>query len=220
MKRQILTAVMVAVFGAIVYVGAARQGGATQTPAPPDKHFDFKEPKVQKGDIAVIDTVLGTIKFEFLEDKAPKHVANFEKLAEAGFYDGTAFHRVIPGFMIQGGDPNTRGKDSSTFGTGDPGWKVDAEFNDTPFERGIVGMARSQDPNSAGSQFFIMVGSAPFLNNQYTAFGKVTEGMDVADKLVAIKTVGRPTDQVVNIDQTRVKSIKIVHPEPKTNGGG
>jgi|SRR5579871_4658453 len=212
MTRQLLTALAVASLTAVVVIGAAHSGRRTQGD-PPQKHFDFKEPKVQKGDIAVIETNLGTIKFEFLLDKAPKHAANFEKLAEAGFYDGTAFHRVVPGFMIQGGDPNTRGKDESTYGMGDPGWKLDAEFNDTPFERGIVGMARAQDPNSAGSQFYIMVAPAPFLNNQYTAFGKVTEGMDIADKIVMVPNVGRPTNRVVDINSARVKSIKIFHPK-------
>lgn len=181
---------------------------------PPDRHLVFKNPKVQKGDIAVIETDFGTIKFE-LSDKTPKHAANFEKLADAGFYDGTAFHRVKPGFMIQGGDQNTLGTDESKYGQGDPGWTVPAEFNDTKFDRGIVGMARSQDPNSAGSQFFIVVAPSYFLNKQYTAFGKVISGMDAVDKIVQVPTVGAPTDQVIDINKTRVKSIKIIHPGGK-----
>ncbi|MHB8636206.1 MAG: peptidylprolyl isomerase [Fimbriimonadaceae bacterium] len=168
---------------------------------------------MQKGDIAVIETNLGTIKFEFLLDVAPNHVANFEKLADAGFYDGTRFHRVIPGFMIQGGDPNSRGADRSIMGTGDPGWTVKAEFNDTPFERGIVGMARANDPNSAGSQFFIMVAPARALDHQYTAFGKVTEGMDVVDKIVDLPRDGRDNPKEEN--PAIVKSVKIIHPTPK-----
>jgi len=171
------------------------------------KKFTFADPGVQKGDVAVVETSMGTIKFT-LDDKTPNHVANFEKLANAGFYDGTAFHRVVPHFMIQGGDPNTRSK-SGPYGGGDPGYKIKSEFNSTPFERGIVGMARSQDVDSAGSQFFIMVDSNPGLNNQYTAFGKVTEGMDVADKIVAVPTDG---DAVKDIDKVRIKSVKIVHP--------
>lgn len=135
-------------------------------------------------EVAVIETTHGTIKLEFFEDKAPGHVKNFKDLANKNFYDGTTFHRVIPGFMIQGGDPNSKSDDRSQHGTGGPGHSIDAEFNDTKHERGVLSMARSQDPNSAGSQFFICVKDAFFLDGQYTAFGKVVEGMDVADKIV------------------------------------
>lgn len=140
-----------------------------------------------KGKVAVIETNLGTIKFKFLSDKAPGHVENFEKLAKKGFYDGTRFHRVIPGFMIQGGDPNSKSGNRATMGTGDPGYKIKAEFNDTKHIRGIVSMARSSDPDSAGSQFFICVDDASFLDNKYTAFGQVVSGMDVVDKIVNLK---------------------------------
>ena len=125
MNRNILPGLMVVALGSLVFARGSDspQGGAAQrTPPTQERHFNFKEPKVQKGDIAVIETNLGTIKLEFLLEKAPKHAANFEKLAEAGFYDGTKFHRVIPGFMIQGGDPNSRGSDRSIMGSGDPGW--------------------------------------------------------------------------------------------------
>ena len=136
---------------------------------------------------AVIETPFGEIELEFLSDKAPRHVENFLKLARDGKYDGTTFHRVIPGFMIQGGDPTTA--DTSLprerHGTGDPGYSIDAEFNDTPHLRGVVSMARSQDPNSAGSQFFVCVADSRFLDNQYTAFGRVVKGMEAADKVVA-----------------------------------
>jgi len=213
MYRQIFAGLAVAALGSLVLArGSSAPGAFRQTPATQDKKFDFKEPNVQKGDIAVIETNLGTIKFEFFQDKTPKHAANFEKLADAGFYDGTKFHRVIPDFMIQGGDPNSRGDDRSIMGTGDPGWKVDAEFNDTPYERGIVGMARSQDVNSAGSQFFIMVAANSGLNNKYTAFGKVTEGMDIADKIVALPRDDRDNPNAAN--PAIVKSVKIVHPAP------
>lgn len=140
-----------------------------------------------KGKIAVIETNLGTIKFQFLDNKAPGHVKNFIDLAKKGFYDGTRFHRVIPGFMIQGGDPKSKAGDRAVMGTGDPGYKIKAEFNDTKHDRGIVSMARSQDPDSAGSQFFICVAKADFLDGKYTAFGKVTEGLDVVDKIVNLK---------------------------------
>ena len=140
-------------------------------------------------DIAVIETKFGTIELEFFPDKAPGHVKNFKTLAKTGFYNGTLFHRVIPGFMIQGGDPNTKSPDRSMHGMGGPGYSIKAEFNDIKHDRGIVSMARSQDPNSAGSQFFIVVRDSHFLNGQYTVFGKVTQGMDVADKIV-----GAPRD--------------------------
>ena len=135
---------------------------------------------------AIIETRLGNIEIEFFEDKAPGHVKNFTDLAKKGFYDGTTFHRVIPGFMIQGGDPNTKDATGSRarHGTGGPGYNIKAEFNDTPHKRGIVSMARSQDPDSAGSQFFIVVKDSNFLDRQYTAFGRVVSGMEVADKIV------------------------------------
>ena len=135
-------------------------------------------------EIAVIETSLGNIEFEFLEDKAPGHAKNFKDLANDEFYNGTIFHRVIPGFMVQGGDPNTKSEDRSTHGTGGPGHTVKAEFNDESHERGIVSMARSQDPDSAGSQFFVVTKDSDFLDGQYTAFGRVISGMDVVDKIV------------------------------------
>jgi peptidyl-prolyl cis-trans isomerase B (cyclophilin B) len=135
---------------------------------------------------AVLKTPLGEMEIEFFPDKAPRHVKNFLDLARKGFYDGTTFHRVIPGFMIQGGDPNTRDPKAprSQHGTGGPGHTVNAEFNDTSHKRGIVSMARSQDPNSAGSQFFIVVKDSPYLDRNYTAFGIVVSGIEVADKIV------------------------------------
>lgn len=142
---------------------------------------------VQPGEeVAVLQTNLGRIVLRFLEDKAPNHVANFKKLAREGFYDGTKFHRVIPGFMVQGGDPNSRLEDRNMHGTGGPATRLRAEFNDTHHARGILSAARSSDPHSAGSQFFLMVASAPHLDRQYTAYGEVVEGMDVVDKIVAL----------------------------------
>ena len=156
--------------------------------------------------IAVIETSMGNIELEFLEDVAPGHVKNFKDLANKGFYDGTIFHRVIPGFMIQGGDPNSKSEDRSSHGTGGPGYTIKAEFNDTPHDRGILSMARSQDPNSAGSQFYIVVKDSHFLDGQYTAFGKVINGMDVADKIV-----NSPRDAADNPnDRIEMKSVKIV----------
>ncbi len=132
-------------------------------------------------------TTLGPITIELDSEKAPKTVANFLAYVESGHFDGTIFHRVIPGFMIQGGDPNTKGTDKSKYGQGGPDHNVKAEFNKKSHKRGILSMARSQHPDSAGSQFFIVVKDSPFLDRQYTVFGEVVTGMDVADKIVSQK---------------------------------
>ena len=139
---------------------------------------------------AVVNTNLGNIQFELLSDIAPETVRNFIKLAKSGFYDGTLFHRVIPKFMIQGGDPNTKEADKSTWGTGGPGYNIKAEFSPRSHLRGIVSMARSSDPDSAGSQFFIVTGDSTFLAREYTVFGQVVNGMEVADKIVNLPRDG------------------------------
>ncbi len=136
---------------------------------------------------AIIETNLGTIVFKLLPDLAPETVRNCEKLARDGFYNGTLFHRVIPGFMIQGGDPNTKSGNKNTWGMGGPGYTIKAEFSSRSHHRGIVSMARAQDPNSAGSQFFIVTTDSTFLDRQYTVFGEIIEGMDVADKIVNLQ---------------------------------
>ena len=149
---------------------------------------------------AIIETKHGEIEIELFEDKAPGHVKNFTDLAKKGFYDGSTFHRVIPGFMIQGGDPGTKDKDAprSRHGVGGPGYTIKAEFNDTAHKRGIVSMARAQDPDSAGSQFFIVVSDSLFLDRQYTAFGRVVRGIEIADKIVAAPRDPRdnPNDRI------------------------
>ncbi len=132
----------------------------------------------------IINTKFGKIIFKLLPDNAPETVRSFVKLAESGFYDNTLFHRVIPGFMIQGGDPNTKQTDKSNWGMGGPGYSINAEFSSRSHLRGIVSMARGTDVNSAGSQFFIVTSDSTFLDKQYTVFGEVIEGMDVADKIV------------------------------------
>ena len=139
---------------------------------------------------ANIETNFGKISFKLIPELAPETVRNFEKLAKDGFYNGTLFHRVIPGFMIQGGDPNTKTDNKSSWGTGGPGYNINAEFSSRSHLRGIVSMARSQDPNSAGSQFFIVTSDSTFLDRQYTVFGEVTEGMDIADKIVNLERDG------------------------------
>ena len=164
-------------------------------------------------EVGVITTSMGVMVVEFYPDVAPNHVANFKKLAKSGFYDGTCFHRVIPGFMIQGGDPNTKNDNAKdTWGMGGPGYQINAEFNSKHHARGILSMARSNDPNSAGSQFFICHADAGNLDGQYTVFGNLIKGYDVLDKIATTPTEAqdRPITRV-NID-----SIKIV-PESSLN---
>jgi len=175
------------------------------------KNYSKEEIKKMTDTTAVIDTKFGKIELKFFPEVAPNHVNNFIDLAKKGFYDGTTFHRVIPGFMIQGGDPNTKDPDRKKHGMGGPGYAVKAEFNQTPHKRGILSMARSSDPDSAGSQFFICVGDAPFLDRQYTAFGQVTSGMDVADKIV-----GQPRDKQDNpLERVEIKVQLIEKPASK-----
>jgi peptidyl-prolyl cis-trans isomerase B (cyclophilin B) len=163
-------------------------------------------------EVAIIKTGAGEMVIEFWPDVAPKTVENFKKLAREGFYDGTCFHRIVRGFMVQGGDPLTKDpKAESRWGTGGPGHSVKAEFNEKPHVRGVVSMARSQDPDSAGSQFFICLGDARFLDRQYTAFGKLTKGDDVLGKLGDTPTTrsggGENSKPTVRVG---VESIKIV----------
>ena len=139
---------------------------------------------------AIIKTSFGNIKFNLVPDIAPETVRNFSQLTKSGFYDGTLFHRIIPGFMIQGGDPNTKNPDKSTWGQGGPGYNLKAEFNSRSHLRGIVSMARATDPDSAGSQFFIVTSDSTFLDRQYTVFGEVVEGMEIVDKIVNLPRDG------------------------------
>jgi peptidyl-prolyl cis-trans isomerase B (cyclophilin B) len=156
---------------------------------------------------AVIKTNVGEMVLEFWPDVAPGHVKNFKDLAAKGFYDGTCFHRVIKDFMIQGGDPNTKDESAqSMWGTGGPGYKIKAEFNDKTHTRGVLSMARSNDPNSAGSQFFICHGDPRFLDRQYTAFGKLIAGDDVLESIATAQT--GPRD--VPVKRVHVESIRIV----------
>lgn len=155
---------------------------------------------------AIIKTKFGDIEIEFYPDVAPRHVENFIKLAKDGFYNGTIFHRVIPGFMIQGGDPNTKDTlKKETYGQGGPGHNVKAEFNDIPHKRGIVSMARAADPDSAGSQFFIVVEDSRFLDRKYTVFGQVKKGIGVADKIVNL-----PRDERDNPKERAEMTVTIV----------
>jgi peptidyl-prolyl cis-trans isomerase B (cyclophilin B) len=163
--------------------------------------------QTNSAEVAIINTTEGTMVVEFWRDAAPNTVENFKKLAEKGFYDGTCFHRVIKGFMIQGGDPLTKDPaKEDTWGTGGPGYSIKAEFNDHSHVRGVISMARSQDPNSAGSQFFICDGNPTFLDHQYTAFGKLIKGDDVLTKIANTPT--HPPDRPDR--RMGVISIKIV----------
>ena len=158
---------------------------------------------------AVIHTRLGDITLRFFPDVAPNHVDNFITLAKKGFYNGTTFHRVIPGFMIQGGDPNSKNPDKSKHGTGGPGYQIKAEFNDKPHKRGTLSMARSQHPDSAGSQFFICVADAKFLDGKYTVFGEVVSGMETVDAIVSQKRDARD-NPLERIEMT----VEIKNPAP------
>jgi len=165
------------------------------------------EEKKAVNEVAVIKTSEGTMVLEFWPDVAPGHVKNFKDLANKGFYDGTCFHRVIKDFMIQGGDPNTKDESKqASWGTGGPGYQIKAEFNDKAHTRGVLSMARSSDPNSAGSQFFICHGDPRFLDHQYTAFGKLIKGDDVLEKIGTTPT--GPRD--VPVKRMNIESIKIV----------
>lgn len=169
--------VAVLIGSAILFLSAGLVLAADKSTAP--------KAEPSKGPRAIIKTKFGDIEVKFLPDVAPKHVENFIKLAKDGFYNGTIFHRVIPGFMIQGGDPNT--KDSlkkDTYGQGGPGYSIKAEFSDMPHKRGTVSMARANDPDTAGSQFFIVVEDSRFLDNKYSVFGEVVKGIGVTDKIV------------------------------------
>ena len=168
---------------------------AKQYSAPVDQKID-----PNKTYRARLDTTHGPIELQLDPKVAPGHVNSFVFLAREGFYNGVPFHRVIPGFMIQGGDPTGTG-------TGGPGYKVKAEFNKTKHTRGVLSMARTNDPNSAGSQFFIMHADAPVLDNQYTAFGKVTSGIEVVDKIVNLPRDGndRPRGELPRINSVTIE---------------
>jgi len=169
-------------------------------------------PMNASNEVAVIKTNEGAMVVQFWTDAAPNTIENFKKLARSGFYDGTIFHRIVKGFMIQGGDPNSKdpGKESR-YGEGGPGYKIKAEFNDHSHQRGVISMAREPDPDSAGSQFFICLAPVPRLDGEYTTFGKLIKGDDVLQKIgdtpVTRNSVGessKPTKRTV------IESIKIV----------
>jgi peptidyl-prolyl cis-trans isomerase B (cyclophilin B) len=191
MRRQVIVTMAAAlVLGGSMVLGMGILFAADKVPV--GKAEGAKSPK------AIVKTKYGDMDITFFPEKAPKHVENFIALAKSGFYNGTIFHRVIPGFMIQGGDPNTKDLNKpETYGQGGPSHRLKAEFNDIPHRRGILSMARSNDPDSAGSQFFIVVKDSNFLDGQYTVFGEVVKGMEVADKIVSLPRNSRdlPTER-------------------------
>jgi peptidyl-prolyl cis-trans isomerase B (cyclophilin B) len=169
--------------------------------------------KADEPEAAVINTSEGTMVVQFWTDAAPKTIANFKRLARAGFYDGTCFHRVIKGFMIQGGDPLSKDPSKeASWGSGGPGYTIEAEFNDHPHVRGVLSMARTQDPNSAGCQFFICHGNPRNLDHQYTTFGKLMRGDDVLEKIATTGThrPDRPNKrmEIINIKIVPLSSVK------------
>lgn len=202
--------------GGLLMIGPARAQGQTPptngpngAPASVSSGPDRAEPAGtgQEREVAVIQTSEGTMVIEFWPEVAPGHVENFKKLARQGFYDGTCFHRVIKGFMIQGGDPLTKDETQKhRWGTGGPGYTIKAEFNARKHVRGVVSMARRNDPDSAGSQFFICHGDAPHLDGRYTAFGRLIRGEDVLDRIAntATDAQDRPLKRI------QVESIRII----------
>jgi len=195
--KNILTAFIVAIVVLSVTPGFAQQAPKAATP---------QEIKKMSTTTAVLDTKFGKITLKFFPDVAPGHVKNFIDLAKKGVYNKTVFHRVIPGFMIQGGDPISKDPAKRrAYGTSGPGYTIPAEFSDRPHKRGTLSMARTNDPNSAGSQFFICVADAPFLNKQYTVFGEVVSGIEVVDKIVA-----QPRDANDNPNERIEIKVKIV----------
>jgi peptidyl-prolyl cis-trans isomerase B (cyclophilin B) len=189
-----LTILSIGVFGGL-------PSSAQQTP----KKLTKQEIKNMSTTKAIIETKFGNITLKFFPDVAPGHVKNFIDLAKKGLYDGTTFHRVIPGFMIQGGDPNSKDPNKSKHGQGGPGYTIKAEFSDKPHKRGTLSMARAGHPDSAGSQFFICVADAPFLNKQYSVFGEVESGMEAVDKIVS-----QPRDASDNPNERIEMKVKIV----------
>lgn len=194
--------------GSAFAAGAAKGKAAAKSVGSPD-------------DVAVMETSKGRMVIEFWPKDAPKTVANFKKLARSGFYNGTGFHRIIAGFMVQGGDPKSKNPKAPDLGTGGPGWTIPDEFNDHKHEKGVLSMAHTAEPNSGGSQFFLMHGAAPFLDHKYSAFGHVVEGMDVVDAIANVKTGPNPSMPGENskpLEWVTVKSVKIV-PRAVAMGG-
>jgi len=166
---------------------------------------------ITQKEYAVLTTIFGDITIEFNEENAPSTVENFKSLAQSGFYDGTIFHRIVPGFVIQGGDPNTIESSRDTWGMGDPGYTIPPEFSDLKHRKYVVSMARGTDVNSAGSQFFIVWDDSPWLDNQYTIFGEVISGQEIVEQISSLET--NSNDQPIDPTKARIEEIKIFVPK-------
>jgi peptidyl-prolyl cis-trans isomerase B (cyclophilin B) len=204
-----VTAIGMLAAGSAFAAGAAKGKAAAKAVGSPD-------------DVAVMETSKGRMVIEFWPKDAPKTVANFKKLARSGFYNGTGFHRIIAGFMVQGGDPKSKNPKAPDLGTGGPGWTIPDEFNDHKHVKGVLSMAHTAEPNSGGSQFFLMHGAAPFLDHKYSAFGHVIEGMDVVDAIANVKTGPNPSMPGENskpLEWVTVKSVKIMSRAAAMGGG-
>lgn len=201
-------------FGCVAVLAACHFLGSTNDVSDAEKNIRKEnQPTMNKNmtEVAVINTTEGAMTVEFWPDVAPKTVENFKKLAQSGFYNGTCFHRIISGFMIQGGDPKTKDKAlEAEWGTGGPGYTIKAEFNKKQHVRGVLSMARAMHPDSAGSQFFICHGDARFLDGQYTAFGKVIKGDDVLEKIATTPCVSSGREKSKPVKRIEVLSVEIV----------
>ena len=226
-SKNVRNALLVATLG--VFVAGAAGAADTMTKAPEAKQAAKPAPTMKAkaskpaDEVAVIETSKGRMVVEFWEKDAPQTVANFKKLARQGYYDGTGFHRIIKNFMIQGGDPKSKNANAPDLGTGGPGYTIKDEFNTHPHVKGVLSMANTGTPNSAGSQFFIMHGTAPTLDGHYTAFGHVTVGMDVVDKIANSPTGPNPSMPGENskpMEWTTLKSMKIMSKSAALAAGG
>ena len=210
MKTLLLTVAAVLALGVIQGRAGDGKKANASVAAAVEASKDTKK-SVNTNEVAIIKTSKGEMVVEFFSDVAPKTVENFKGLSAKGFYDGTAFHRIIAGFMIQGGDPLTKDPaNEARFGTGGPGYMIKAEFNSRPHVKGILSMARSADPDSAGSQFFICHGDASFLNNKYTVFGKLIKGEDVLDKIAGTPVGSNRGEMSKPKERITIDSIKLV----------
>jgi len=202
-SKSVKSVCVIAAFG-VLMAGAAWAAEPAAKAAKPAKPAD---------DVAVFDTSKGRMVAEFWEKDAPQTVANFKKLARQGFYNGTGFHRIMKGFMIQGGDPNSKNPNAPDLGTGGPGYNINDEFNSHLHVKGVLSMAHTSAPNSGGSQFFIMHGTSPGLDGKYTAFGHLIAGMDVLDKIANTPTGPNPGMAGENskpLEWTTIKSVRII----------
>ena len=225
--KNVRNALMVATLGLFVAGVASAADPMTKAPEakPAAKPSPAMKAKTAKAadEVAILETSKGRMVVEFWEKDAPQTVANFKKLARQGYYDGTGFHRILKNFMIQGGDPKSKNASAPDLGTGGPGYTIKDEFNTHPHVKGVLSMANTGTPNSAGSQFFIMHGTAPTLDGHYTAFGHVTAGMDVLDKIANSPTGPNPSMPGENskpMEWTTLKSMKIMTKAAYAAGAG